>query len=165
MEKGEERAQKLRKELTRETLAKDLLGSRLLELTWDSMDDKTKALHAFKSDTIVYNIGVAKVSEDKAQQLEKLLCLRRSELRLIRSQTGAKSAKGWVDTGAQLPLNEKLDWMVNEGLLAPNDDLIERSSEEEKTPGLWTLQEQPLWLDAVETRGQYQYVVHFHRHY
>ena len=134
IEKGEERAQKLRKELTRANLAKDLLGSRLLELTWDSMDDKTKALHAFKSDTIVYNIGVEKVSEDKAQQLEKLLCLRRSELRLIRSQTGDKSAKGWVDTGAQLPLNEKLDWMVNEGLLAPNDDLIERSSEEEKTP-------------------------------
>ena len=31
-----------------------------------------------------------------------------------------------------MPLNEKLDWMVNEGLLAPNDDLIERSSEEER---------------------------------
>ena len=99
------------------------------------MDDKTKALHAFKSDTTVYNIGVAKVSEDDVQKLDKLLCLRRSELRLIRSQTGDKSVKGWLDTGAQLPLNEKLDWMVNEGLLAPNDDLIERSSEEEeKTP-------------------------------
>ena len=93
IEKGEERAQKLRKELTRENLAKDLLGSRLLELTWDSMDDKTKALHAFKSDTTVYNIGVAKVSEDEAQQLEKLLCLRRSELRLIRSQTGDKKVQ------------------------------------------------------------------------
>ena len=98
------------------------------------MDDKTKALHAFKSDTTVYNIGVEKVSEDDVQKLDKLLCLRRSELRLIRSQTGDKSVKGWLDTGAQLPLNEKLDWMVNEGLLAPNDDLIERSSEEEKTP-------------------------------
>ena len=129
---GDERALDLRKELNRKNVERDILGNRLRKLVWDSMEEKTKALYGFKSDTVVYNIGVPNVGEEDMLKLDKLINLRRMELRTIRSQLGDKTAKGWADTSLQIPMNEKLDWMVNEGLLAPNDDLIERSSEEEK---------------------------------
>jgi WD40 repeat protein len=133
LEEGKKRAQELRQKLEKENLKMDLIADRLKAEVWDSMEEKTKALYAFVGDDCIYNIGIPAVTVEERTLLEKLVHLRRCELRSIRAANGNKTSREWEDLSKLLPkTGEQMDWLVNEGVMAPSAEVKERKSEEEK---------------------------------
>ena len=115
----------VRANLERENLNCDVISQRIKEECWDSMQVQGRALHAFASGLIVSNFPIRRRSDREASQLEKMLLLRRIELREV-IEAGGAARRAWPGLLDEVPGN--VDWIINAGRLAPIVDPCARKT-------------------------------------
>jgi hypothetical protein len=100
LRRNEEAARALRATLLQANAKKAVLARRLKHAVWDSMETKGREIHAFQSGVVVSNFAVPRLAPEEQARLDRVVQLRKVELREIRFGPGAQSSSNSGGGGA-----------------------------------------------------------------